>query len=132
MPDTAQPTYAEVVKEIIGAIGAVQDAHDTIAVSANDLLTAQEKFPPLEKAVAGKQGTLTTDTTKVGGIWSTSGYYYVTKNKIPAGGTWLIFYATSFPYTGDRAVGTSIDVVPGGFTLGKGLHAWWNLCIRIS
>ena len=132
MPDMTIPTNAEVVKAVIGAVGAVRNTYSTMESYSNDLLTAKEKFPPLQEAVAGKQATLTTDTTKVGGVWSTSGYYYATKNKIPAGGTWLIFYVTSFPYTGDRAVGTDVAVVPGGFTLGKGMYAWWNMCIRIS
>ena len=133
MPSITTPTYAEVVKEVIGAVGAVQDAHATMAGCANDLLTAKEKFPVLEEALAGKQGTFTNDTTKVGAIYMCQSYTTATikKQTLPAGGTWLCFYCTSFPYGSDRAAGVDLGFYPGG-TVCSGLYAWWVLSFRVS
>ena len=126
------PDNTEVANAVIDALNAVQDAQGKMVTCSDGILSEQGKFPPLLAALGGKMASLTTDTTKVGGIWCTSGYQYASKSKIPAGGTWLVCYATSFPYTGDRAVGTDIAVAPGGFQLGQGMYAWWNMCIRIS
>ena len=132
MPDITTPTNAEVVKAVISAVGAVQDAHGTMVTGDRDLSALRAKFPLLQSALNGKLNTLSMDTTKIGGMWATTSYELASKGSLPAGGTWIILYCTSFKYGSDRAASTAVSIYPGGTKITTVSYDWWCLCIRIS
>lgn len=130
--ETLHYASPEVVNAVTNALNAVRDASDKMLTNSNEFLSEKDTLPALQAALNGKQGMLTTDTTKVGGLWSTSSYSYATKDTLPAGGSWIVFYCTSFLYGSDRASGTNMVIRPGGWKLAIGAYSWWNICFRIA
>ena len=127
MPDN---TATDLMRLATDAASAVQATHATMASRAIDLRAVVEQIPSLEEALAGKLTTLHLDKTKVGGVSYCASYKPET-HTIPAGGSWLSFYCTDFPYGSDRAAGNSVYIYPGGTTI-TGFKAWWTLNIRIA
>ena len=130
MPSSTQYTTTELMRLAADAASAVQATRATMASRAVDLRAVVEQIPGLEEAVAGKLGTLSLDKTKVGGV-SSCASYAPESHTLPAGGSWLVFYCTDFPYGSDRAAGSYVTISPGGTKI-TGINAWWTLNIRIS
>lgn len=128
--ETTQCTTAELMRQATDTASGLQDTQSTLSARVTELQSVLEQIPGFEKAIAGKQTTLSKDTTKVGGV--TTFCSYDTKNRTyPAGGTWLVIHGADWKTSTDRAANVIFVVRPGGGSM-TGSYSWWTFTIRIA